>query len=56
VGVNVGGSYRLPWRSREIRDLTVHVKVQNLLNEDYAEIQGFPALGTHIVAGLRAGF
>jgi len=56
VVVNVGGAYRLPWRWGALSNLTIHVKVQNLLNEDYAETQGFPALGTHVVAGLRATF
>jgi vitamin B12 transporter len=54
--VNVGGAYRLPWRWGPLSDLTLHLKVQNLLNEDYAEVQGFPALGTHVVGGLRATF
>jgi len=36
--------------------VTLHLKVQNLLNEDYAEVSGFPALGTHVVAGVRAAF
>jgi hypothetical protein len=32
------------------------VKIQNLLNEDYSEVSGFSALGTYVVAGLRAAF
>jgi len=54
--VNVGGAYRLPWRWGPLSEVAVHVKVNNLLNEDYAEVRGFPALGTHVVAGLRATF
>jgi len=54
--LNAAAAYRLPWRWGPLRDLTAHVKVTNLLNEDYAEVRGFPALGTHVVAGLRAGF
>ena len=54
--VNVGGSYRLPWRWGWLRDVVLHVKVNNLLNEDYQETPGFPALGTYVVAGLRATF
>ncbi len=54
--VNVGAAYRLPWRWGPISDVTLHVKVTNLFNEDYAETRGFPALGTHVVGGLRATF
>jgi vitamin B12 transporter len=56
VVVNVGGAYRLPWQWGPLSDLTLHVKVNNLLDEEYAEARGFPALGTHVVAGLRATF
>jgi outer membrane receptor protein involved in Fe transport len=34
----------------------VHVRATNLFNEDYSEVAGFPALGTSVVAGLRATF
>ncbi|MGH7318277.1 MAG: TonB-dependent receptor plug domain-containing protein [Candidatus Rokuibacteriota bacterium] len=54
--VNVGAAYRLPWRWGPISDVTLHVKVTNLFNEDYAETRGFPGLGTHVVGGLRATF
>jgi outer membrane receptor protein involved in Fe transport len=54
--VNVAGQYRLPWRWGVLRDMTVHLRIKNLFNEDYAEVLGFPALGTHVVAGLRATF
>jgi hypothetical protein len=30
--------------------------VQNLLNEGYAEVRGFPALGIQGLVGLRASF
>ena len=54
--VNVSGAYRLPWRWGPLSDLTLHLKVHNLLNEEYQEVKGFPALGTHVVAGVRATF
>jgi vitamin B12 transporter len=54
--VNVGAAYRLPWRWGWLRDVVLHVKANNLLNENYQETPGFPALGTHVVAGLRATF
>ena len=31
-------------------------RVQNLLNEGYAEVRGFPALGINGLLGLRATF
>jgi vitamin B12 transporter len=55
--VNAAASYRLPIpRWGPLSGVSVHLKVSNLLNEDYAEVAGFPALGTHVVAGLRATF
>jgi vitamin B12 transporter len=54
--VNAAASYRLPWRWGWLSDVTFHLKVTNLFNEDYSEVFGFPALGTHVVAGIRAGF
>ncbi|HEV8676810.1 MAG TPA: TonB-dependent receptor [Methylomirabilota bacterium] len=54
--VNAGAAYRLPWRWGLLSDVTVHVKVTNLLDEDYSEVRGFPALGPHVVAGLRGRF
>ncbi len=54
--VNASAAYRLPWRWGPLSAVTLHLKVQNLLNEDYAEVSGFPALGTHVVAGVRAAF
>jgi vitamin B12 transporter len=54
--VNVSASYRLPWRRGPLRDVTLHLRVTNLFDEDYAEVRGFPALGTHVVAGVRARF
>jgi outer membrane receptor protein involved in Fe transport len=35
-------------------DLTA--RVQNLLNEHYAEVRGFPALGVTGIAGIRVAF
>jgi vitamin B12 transporter len=54
--VNASAAYRLPWRWGPLSAVTLHLKVQNLLNEAYAEVAGFPALGTHVVAGVRAAF
>jgi outer membrane receptor protein involved in Fe transport len=54
--VNAAASYRLPWRWGPLSDVVLHLRVTNLFNEDYSEVRGFPALGTHVVAGLRAAF
>jgi vitamin B12 transporter len=54
--VNAAASYRLPWRWGPLSEVLFHVKITNLFNEDYAEVRGFPALGTHVVAGVRATF
>jgi vitamin B12 transporter len=54
--VNASAAYRLPWRLPPLSGLTLHVKVTNLFDEDYAEVRGFPALGTHVVAGVRGEF
>jgi vitamin B12 transporter len=54
--VNAAASYLLARRWGWLSGVTFHVKVNNLLNEDYEEAAGFPALGTHVVAGIRATF
>jgi vitamin B12 transporter len=54
--VNVGGAYRLPWKVPGLSGLVVHVKVNNLFDVDYSEVFGFPALGLHVVAGIRGEF
>jgi vitamin B12 transporter len=54
--VNAGASYRLPWRWGPLSDITLHVRIDNLFNESYSPVSGFPALGTHVVGGLRATF
>ena len=60
----VGRTLRLtdPGGSREVRVLGVLEKleltarVQNALDEQYAEVRGFPALGINALVGLRASF
>ena len=55
--VNAAAAYRLPIkRWGFLSNITLHVRATNLFNEDYSEIAGFPALGTHVVAGVRAVF
>jgi len=54
--VDAGLTYRLPWRRWPLRDLELSAKVQNLFDEEFEEVKGFPALGTHYVFGLRGTF
>jgi vitamin B12 transporter len=54
--VDVGGTYRLIDRYGWLQALEATARVQNLFNEHYAEVHGFPALGTNVLLGLRARF
>jgi outer membrane receptor protein involved in Fe transport len=48
--LDAGGWYQLS------RNLTAYVTVGNLLNDDYNEVLGFPALGPNFRAGMRFRF
>jgi vitamin B12 transporter len=55
--VNAAAAYRLPIkRWGFLSNITLHIRATNLFNENYSEVAGFPALGTHVVAGIRANF
>ena len=54
--VDVGGAYRLVDKVGFLRALDITARIQNLLNEGYSEVRGFPALGINALAGLRASF
>jgi len=55
--VNAAAAYRLPIkRWGFLSNITLHIRATNLFNESYSEVSGFPALGTHVVAGIRATF
>lgn len=54
--VDVGGAFRLLGRWGLLEKLELTARVQNLLNQNYEEVQGFPALGTNFLVGLRASF
>ena len=54
--VDVGGTYRLLNRYAFIQSVDLTARIQNLLNEEYAEVRGFPALGINGLAGLRVAF
>ncbi len=54
--VDVGGTYRVLDRHGWLQALELTARVQNLLDEGYAEVRGFPALGTQALVGMRASF
>jgi vitamin B12 transporter len=54
--VDVGGTYRLVNHYGYLQSLDLTARVQNLLNEGYAEVRGFPALGINALVGLKASF
>ena len=54
--VDLGGTWRAIQRAGWLESLDVIARIQNALNEDYAEVRGFPALGIQALVGLRARF
>jgi vitamin B12 transporter len=54
--VDIGGTFRLVNRYAFLQALDLTARIQNLLDEDYAEVRGFPALGLQALVGLRASF
>ena len=54
--VDVGGTWRIVERMGWLRKLELTARIQNLLDEGYAEVRGFPALGINALVGLRASF
>ena len=54
--VDIGGTWRILERMGWLQKLELTARIQNLLNEGYAEVRGFPALGINALAGLRASF
>jgi outer membrane receptor for ferrienterochelin and colicin len=54
--VDVGGTYRVLQRHGLLQGLDLTTRIQNVLDESYAEVRGFPALGITALVGLRASF
>ena len=54
--VDIGGTFRVLDRYGVLQALELTALVQNLLDEGYAEVRGFPALGLTALVGLRARF
>jgi vitamin B12 transporter len=56
TGVDIGGTFRAIDKYGSLQSLDLTLRVNNLLNEGYAEVRGFPALGTAFLFGARAAF
>ncbi|HSL47927.1 MAG TPA: TonB-dependent receptor [Candidatus Deferrimicrobiaceae bacterium] len=54
--VDVGGTWRILERMGLLKKLELTARIQNLLNEGYAEVRGFPALGINALVGVRVSF
>ena len=54
--VDIGGTFRAVDKYGWLQALDLTLRVQNLLDEGYAEVRGFPALGTQVLVGARARF
>ena len=54
--VNAGGTYRLFERHAFIQGVDLWTRINNLANNDYSEVRGFPALGINALVGLRVTF
>jgi vitamin B12 transporter len=54
--IDVGGTWRFLERYGVLKALDLTARIQNVLNEGYAEVRGFPALGIQALVGLRATF
>jgi vitamin B12 transporter len=54
--VDLGGAYRVLERWGHVKSVDLTARIQNLLNEHYAEVRGFPAPGITGFAGVRVAF
>ena len=52
--VNLGGTWRILERWGHLKALDFTTRIQNVFNEQYQEVRGFPALGINALIGLRA--
>jgi vitamin B12 transporter len=54
--VDLGATYRVLERWGHVKYVDLTGRVQNLLDERYAEVRGFPALGITGIVGVRVAF
>lgn len=56
VRIDVGGTWRLVQRWGRLEGVDLTLRIQNLADQEYSEVLGFPALGFSALAGFRASF
>ncbi len=54
--IDVGGTWRLLGRVGTMERLELTARVENVTDQTYSEVFGFPALGLNALVGLRAHF
>ena len=54
--LDLGGSYRILERWGLLKYVDLTARIQNVANESYQEVRGFPALGITGIAGVRVAF
>jgi vitamin B12 transporter len=54
--IDVGGTWRIVPRRGAIPALDLVARVNNLTDQDYMEVLGFPALGINVLAGLQVRY
>jgi vitamin B12 transporter len=54
--LDVGGTYRILERWGLVKYVDLTARIQNVANEKYQEVRGFPALGITGIAGVRVAF
>jgi vitamin B12 transporter len=54
--LDIGGAYRILERWGLVKYVDLTARIQNLTNESYQEVRGFPALGITGIGGVRVAF
>jgi vitamin B12 transporter len=54
--VDVGGAYRILERRGHVKSVDLTARIQNLADESYQEVRGFPAPGITGIGGVRVTF
>jgi vitamin B12 transporter len=54
--LDLGGSYRVLERRGPVKYVDLTARIQNVANESYQEVRGFPALGITGIGGVRVAF
>jgi len=54
--LDLGGSYRMLERWGHVKYVDLTARIQNVANESYQEVRGFPALGITGIGGVRVAF